>query len=90
MAKIYGRYLFIFYGSRARDRIVFLTSFTRKELGCIQTEGMKNLVSIVEIPTGDFLQAVAFYQAILIDSEMGFYAMFLDTERNRLGLYFLK
>lgn len=29
------------------------------------TENMKNLISIVEIPTADFSRAVAFYQAIL-------------------------
>ena len=122
------------------------------------TDAMKNLISIVEIPTVDFSRAVAFYQAILdisieeiemagvqmglfpndgesvfvqlingseyktsidgtivylnggddlqkvsnkieanggkiilpkteIGPEMGFYAMFIDTEGNKLGLH---
>jgi uncharacterized protein len=122
------------------------------------TSDMKNLVSIIEIPTADFPRAVAFYQAVLdinieevemdgirmglfpntgegisvqlihgnayktsadgalvylnggddlqkmadkiktnggkiilpkteIGPDMGFYAMFTDTEGNRLGLY---
>jgi uncharacterized protein len=102
---------------------------------------MKNLISIVEIPTSDFSRAVTFYQKILgvnieevemdgtlmgvlpsngetvnvvlvkgddykptldeieqnggkvivpkteISPEMGFFALFIDTEGNKLGLH---